>query len=110
MRFFAHAEPTHAVDAGRALTDAEESALRDAVDAHGTRDWDAVSAATGLAWPRWRLLQAWRRLEARSVSTERWDTARDGELLAATKRLMVDPPAGRKVSWLVSTSFAAPFI
>jgi hypothetical protein len=101
VHFHAHMHPAHATDSGRALSQAEEAALRDAVAVHGTHDWTSVGKVVGLKWPPWRLLQAFRKVEARLVTTERWDARRDEELLKWTQRLMTCAPAGRKISWLV---------
>lgn len=102
VRFHGHNAASVAADAGRALTADEEATLANAVAQLGTRNWAAVGAAAGLpGWPPWRLLQAWRRLEARAVTTEAWDPARDEELVDAAQRLMRSTAMGRQVSWLV---------
>ena len=106
VRFFAHMHPGSAADAGRDLTPTEDAALQAAIAEHGVRRSDALRAATGLQWPRWRLLAAARRLEARALTTEGWDASRDAELQAVTRRLMREAPPGRKVSWLVRRALA----
>ena len=65
VRYHAHLHPRLAADAGRALTADEEAALLAAVREHGERDWPAVGRTLGLAWPPWRLLAAYRKLQAR---------------------------------------------
>jgi hypothetical protein len=101
VRFHSHIHPSIEPTAGRQLTEEEEEALVAAIDKHGSRNWRMVGEETGLAWPPWRLLQAYRRVQTRNITTEGFDTLRDPELLAVIKRLMIVGTTSRQVSWLV---------
>jgi hypothetical protein len=104
VRFHSHIHPSIPPTAGCQLTPEEEKGLIAAVDKHGSRNWAMVAAESGLAWPPWRLLQAFRRVQTRAVTTEGFNSERDSELLAVTKRLMVVGATNRQVSWLVCHS------
>jgi predicted mannosyl-3-phosphoglycerate phosphatase (HAD superfamily) len=101
VRFHSHIHPSIAPTAGRQLTEEEEEGLVAAVEKHGSQNWRMVAEETGLAWPPWRLLQAYRRVQTRNVTTEGFDTSRDPELLTVVKRLVIVGATCRQVSWLV---------
>jgi hypothetical protein len=79
VRFRSHIHPSIEPTAGRQLTEEEEEALVAAIDKHGSRNWRMVGEETGLAWPPWRLLQAYRRVQTRNITTEGFDKAMESD-------------------------------